>query len=520
LIAFDEDEGCWYRAPQADDWVERDAGLPFGAVDNDNQGGWDPWWFTAEKQNTSDPAFVILFRCQDAHIYRSVDCGVTWSEVTPVDDPPNSWGDAPAPTVADVTFIQRVDNIHVNEQHIFLVEWQNGGGLWRGWILKTSDDGITWEWESLYRAGRNIPLSSCSIVNVGGMIVHAGSHADVGITPDGSFWDFQTPNVNAYFEVTWPEVIPSGTTIWCFGQKTGGITGNFSLYNPPAEHPADYFGVLIGPAVWAWRSFPTLATTGIMRMKRRNNDFFDCRWNMDAMYAAVAETNEIRPLWADVDTEDGTVLLLTVWEKVGAAEMMILQKRATADLSFLQSWGMGFGVSAADIAAKTYIAYPHTPLGDKDLWFVFGRLERMPGDAALHHIIKTTDGGANWTNVEDGWGGLHCSAFSVGADDGAGNRAYTAIKSAAVDAPAYLYRDVNSLTLVSTVPFGDGGGVLVDALTVIKRLSGTDILESIACGADAAGDPMVVFTDDPFTTWIDITDSYPQTGVVRSLAYI
>jgi len=152
LVAFDESEGCWYRGPGATDWIERDAGLPAGAVDDDNQGGWDPWWFTSEKQDTTDPAFAILIRCQDAHIYKSVDCGVTWEDVTPTENPPNFYGDVPAPVVADVTFIQRADNIHNNGHHYFSARWQNVGALYRGAILKTTDDCVTWEWFSLGRS--------------------------------------------------------------------------------------------------------------------------------------------------------------------------------------------------------------------------------------------------------------------------------------------------------------------------------------------------------------------------------
>lgn len=519
LLAFDGAEGCWYRPPQDTDWTERND-TRTGSDDDDVQGGWDPWWFTKDKQNSSDPEQAILFAIGIGYIDRSIDCGQTWEDRTPIDDPPNSWSDSPAPTVADVTFIQRVDNIHANGQHIFLAEWQNGGGLWRGWILKTADDGLTWEWKTLYRAAQDVPLSDCSIVNVGGITIHGGSHADVGITPDGSYWDFETTGVNDYFEVTWPVSIPSGTTIYCYGQKVSGVTGNFSLYNTPAANP-DFFEVLIAPAAWAWRSFPTLATTGIMRMKRKNSDFHDCRWNMDAMYAALEGTSEIRPLWADVDSEDGSVLLLTVWEKVGAVGSLVLQKRETADLSFVQSWGVGSGVSAAEVAAKTHIAHPHMPLGDKALWFVFGRLERMPGDEAtvVRHVIKTPDGGTTWANVEDGWATRHCSAFVAGADDGAGNRVFTAIKSPGTTSPGSLFRGTNTLGLISALPFGDNRGVLIDALTVVKRAVGPEILESVACGADGAGTIMIAFTNDPFDTWVDITDSFPG-STVRSLTYL
>ncbi len=217
LIAFDEDEGCWYRAPSAADWVERDAGLPALAVDNDNQGGWDPWWFTPEKQNTSDPAFVILFRCQDGHIYRSVDCGVTWSEVTPVENPPNSWSDDPAPTVDDVIFIQRVDNIHVNGQHIFLAEWQNGLSRWRGWLLKTTDDGITWEWETLYEDAHLVIAADANTITDNAVDVKADFISKVGLVPDTVYYDIPEQRAGR---------LPAGGTM-NHEQRLFGVNGSY-----------------------------------------------------------------------------------------------------------------------------------------------------------------------------------------------------------------------------------------------------------------------------------------------------
>jgi len=278
---------------------------------------------------------------------------------------------------------------------------------------------------------------------------------------------------------------------------------------------------------WGWQSAATPVASNRFKLWYKPQIGIGDHWWIDALYFDYLPTFQVRPLWADVDSEDGTVLLLTAWRLVEDTGSLVLQKRLIADLLLVQSWGVGSFVSGAEIAAKTYIAYPHTPLGDKDLWFVFGRLERLPGEegTTVRHVVKSIDGGINWVTVENGWSGDHCSAFAAGADDGAGNRVYTAIRSPSSSKPGTLYRGTNALGLISTLPFGNNRGVLVDAMTVARRVvirprAGYDIVESIACGADVAGVIMVVFTDDPFTTWADITNSYPATGVVRSLAYL
>jgi hypothetical protein len=66
-----------------------------------------------------------------------------------IDDPPNDAADSPAPTVADVTFKRLHGDIHTKDEFFFIVEWEPTANDWRGWIIKTADDGVVWTWETI-----------------------------------------------------------------------------------------------------------------------------------------------------------------------------------------------------------------------------------------------------------------------------------------------------------------------------------------------------------------------------------
>lgn len=111
---------------------------------------WDPWWFTSEKQGTNDPEQVILWASGLGFVVKSEDAGKTWEDLTQnIDDPPNTAGDSPAPTVADVTFKRVHGDIHTKDEFFFIVEWEPTANDWRGWAIKTTDDGVNWSWASL-----------------------------------------------------------------------------------------------------------------------------------------------------------------------------------------------------------------------------------------------------------------------------------------------------------------------------------------------------------------------------------
>jgi hypothetical protein len=83
-------------------------------------------------------------------VVKSEDAGKTWQNLTQnITDPPNTVGDSPAPTVADVTFKNISGDIHTKDEFYLIVEWEPTATDWRGWIIRTTDDGVNWTWGAL-----------------------------------------------------------------------------------------------------------------------------------------------------------------------------------------------------------------------------------------------------------------------------------------------------------------------------------------------------------------------------------
>jgi hypothetical protein len=111
---------------------------------------WDPWWFTADKQGTNDPEQVILWGCGLGFVVKSEDAGKTWQDLTQnITDPPNGAGDSPAPTVADINFIQVHGDIHNLDRFVAFATWTAGGGEERSWLAETANNGVDWAWTEL-----------------------------------------------------------------------------------------------------------------------------------------------------------------------------------------------------------------------------------------------------------------------------------------------------------------------------------------------------------------------------------
>ena len=141
----------YYLAQDVSTWVQRAATTVHWAQI-------DPWW--PNRQSSTDPDDAICFRTEVGKIYRSTDAGATWSDVTPADNPPNIYGDTPAPVVADLTFKFMNYNVVSISNFIVAAEYTNGSGDVRQILLKTNDDGTTWGWESWWLAG-GLEQSDC-----------------------------------------------------------------------------------------------------------------------------------------------------------------------------------------------------------------------------------------------------------------------------------------------------------------------------------------------------------------------
>ena len=78
---------------------------------------------------------------------------------------------------------------------------------------------------------------------------------------------------------------------------------------------------------------------------------------------------------------------------------------------------------------------------------------------------------------------------------------------------AGFYQGHETLVYKMDGPFAAGAAVYVDALTITPD-------GQLAIGSDTAAANMIEVTEAPWTTWTDVTDSYPATGSVSSLTYI
>jgi hypothetical protein len=146
-VGVDEDDGPYWTADSGGAWEARNGSL---ATAGSFSLLVDPWWKTAFGNNSSNPEDVILWWPGTGFVRRSIDAGKTWADFTQyIDDPPNTGGDIPAPTTADVTFKQMRGDIHTHQEFFCIVEWEPAANDWRGWIIKTNDNGYTWTWVSL-----------------------------------------------------------------------------------------------------------------------------------------------------------------------------------------------------------------------------------------------------------------------------------------------------------------------------------------------------------------------------------
>lgn len=109
--------------------------------------GLDPFWHSkASEPLTAEKA--VVFTGELGQIRRSTDSGNSFSALAP-GDPPNTAGDGAPADLGDASLIQYLGNPFVANQHIWLVTWENAGGIHRSWHLMTDDDGSTWLWSAI-----------------------------------------------------------------------------------------------------------------------------------------------------------------------------------------------------------------------------------------------------------------------------------------------------------------------------------------------------------------------------------
>jgi hypothetical protein len=545
LLISDGTNGIWWLPLGGSAWVNRSV-LSLLAT---KQVGWDPWWFTEQKKASSNPEQAIIFSCHDGKIYRSENLGEDWVLTLPDTDPPNDWSDSPAPTVADLTFTQRTDNIHKNGSHYFLAEWQESGGAWRGWLLATDDDALSWSWISLRDLSSAVITDGTyyygaydSLVNEDVGIVTIASTGNIGLDDDA--YATLTREDSSYcvtsliidmgasvtgtdmeIDVRGSQNLAGGSCPYAFWKSSASVhistdklswTQISNNWTPTTEIPTLSWG-------------PTSTKSGLASFRYIKLRCEYCWYNpgacdyrkgyIDAVRVANVSSaggdpaTQLRPVWADVDTEDGSTLYLTLW----ADDKLHLWVLDTADLDAVPASQVELGsCTITELNNGTYYAAPFTPTFNKERVYIFGRMASPGGLSGTQHLIQSVDSGATFTSIESGLGtSLVTNFMTVGDADG--SRMFYGIVSNGSAVPK-LYKAIEGLTYVSDTPLASGSIVNVDAFSI--KVDPDTGVATIAVGSPSANAIMVVQSEDGGSTWGDATLNLPITGEITTCVFV
>lgn len=141
---------------------------------------------------------------------------------------------------------------------------------------------------------------------------------------------------------------------------------------------------------------------------------------------ALTGTAQTLPLRMDLDKQDGSILYLTTWES-GAIKLRKYGVTGTG-LTLSSTATLVTGTTIDNVLDREAIAYPYTPLGNKDLLYIYGRLTNPSGLTGDIAIMKSANGGSSYAIVIANWGSDHCGALAVSRAGDTGLRALFAVK--------------------------------------------------------------------------------------------
>lgn len=140
----------------------------------------------------------------------------------------------------------------------------------------------------------------------------------------------------------------------------------------------------------------------------------------------ITGSSQCLPIRMDLDKQDGSILYLTTWES-GAIKLRKYGVTGTG-LTLSSTSTLATGTTVDNVLDKEAIAYPYTPLGDKNSLYIYGRLTNPSGLSGTIAIMKSTNGGSSYASVINNWGTDHCGALAVSRAGDTGLRALWAVK--------------------------------------------------------------------------------------------
>jgi len=514
LAAFCSVYGHFWRLVAGGAFAARNGGLT-GAGIQDTAGRTDPFWWTAGKQNTSDPERSILWKCDVGKVYRSIDGGQTWQDRTPVTDPPNYAGDATAPTAATVAYKRLASSGSTDKLHYLLAEFQGNASAWRGWIARTPDDGLTWAWHALGYAAVSQSWAFAADVESWVFVPSEGVHTWTGAwtgatghTAAGCLTCYYTKTsaegISANWKytpaVSWVAATGDTASVWV---KTAAGNHATSIYLDIFYKDGSYDHAEIANPGTTWHEITTtvdaannLKQVDYIRVHVLSGTGVGAgtyQWYIDDVAISLTGGGTtVRPLWADVDS---AYVWVTVWRTQGTSTLLALYKLALADCSQQAGVELG-GCTLAEMEAKTYAAYVFAGT----TLYVYGKMAAVPGLTGAQLVASSTDGGATWTSVVDvtAWATGYCGSFAdLGGE-------YIAVRN---DSTNKFYKGTGVLTYVADTAFGVNPG----SLTVSAA-------GKIAIGSNAG--PNVHESADNGATWTDISSGITAGGVISALTYV
>lgn len=439
MVAADGVLGAYWTLDSGGAWERRVTDLP-GLACRDIIA--DPWWTTAARKATSNPEEAILWAVGVGFVARSDNAGKNWENITPnLGTPTAPAGDA-VPDATDLTFTQIVGNPYILDEFIVMAEFEPTANDWRAWVVRTTDNGATWEWDSFSQVadedGFYWPLSYF------GLIEDAPSTWTKldGLLDVPNYGDSSAASVARVFGFNSVFII-----------LDYGIRMFFDDLNPPAFK---VFGQQGRTSLQAEKEFwvgPTgipIAAGGVWQGDTQNNQ--GTQWpvtnsvsweertgvlrnNYDDLspvqthfrYATVEAgwghpitdgtnllgpigikpstgstaviVDPIRPMAMSLDKQDGSRLYVTEWLN----GEFFCERRSTAFL-FGRDAEVSFSLATeAELDARTFFIAPHSPQfpGFPDYGnqvYVYGRWDAT---GTAMHVAHSTDGAATFNNIGD-----------------------------------------------------------------------------------------------------------------------